>query len=262
MPLIAQLARKIPASGSYTDAPIGGIHLTDPVTNSILDLESFHEHGYPAAYIKLAKQVTTSNVGKFYPDCGATFPAVLPSSPATNGGTTLVLPTDVLQSQDATLPPGGLMVGFRTGAAKGRWRQITGVSGTFSSTKTVVVNRAWATAEGVPGAGDQFFLAFDASWGKHLIVKVEHSASGGSNTCSWIPVMTDIGRDPLFTTLTDPFVNPDQLLVFANLGIQGYTEETSYYHGQSQTIETKGHWGVMFYLSAAAATHSLWAAIT
>jgi hypothetical protein len=260
VPLIAQVARKIPSTGSYTDAPVGGIHVTDPVTNLTVDLESFSVHGYPASYIKLAKQVTTSNVGKFYPDSGAS--AVLPSSPAADGGTTLILASDVLQSQDASLPPGGLLVGFTTGAAAGRWRQITGPSGTFSSTKTVNVNRAWATAEGVPAAGDSYFLAFDASWGQHMVMKVEHSATGVTNTCTWIPLLIGLGQDPLLQTFRRPMFNPDQSLVFANMGVQGFTEETSYYHGRAQTVETKGHWAVVFYLAAAAATHSLWAAIT
>src|SRR5215831_7338990 len=154
MALLGTLARRIPSTGAgfITDA-IGTIFVTDPLLGLTVNLETFHEHGSPATYIKLAKQVATGQVGKWYPDCGASFPPQLPASPATNGGTTLVLPTDVLQNQDATLPPAGLIVGFRSGAAKGRWRQITGVSGTFSSTKTVTVNRPWATAEGVPAVG-------------------------------------------------------------------------------------------------------------
>lgn len=228
-----RIVRAVPTAGTTED--VGGLSYTDPVEGgNEFVFETFHEHGFPANLVKIARQVTNSDAGKLYPYDGAT--PVLPSDHgATNGGTTLKVQADILQSLHATLPPAGLLLQMTTGAAAGRTRRIVS-----NSTQTLTLNRAWATAEGIPATGDTYRLLYDLRQAKHLGVKVEYSANNAVVTL--LVLLYDIPFTQAGVARASR-VKPDQSLEVANLAIQGETDETSYYHGQPIAVTTKGYYG-------------------
>src|SRR5262245_6932273 len=143
LPDATLLVRPVPAGG--TTENVRGIQIDDPVDNSSAKISGVVL--FPALQLKLGHQLSTAggHVNKEFPDDGG---GVLPTAPVS--GTNLKLSATVLQSQQATLDPRGMLVMIVSGAAAGQVRRITGWT---AGTQTVVVNRTWdGTA---PAAGDK-----------------------------------------------------------------------------------------------------------
>lgn len=241
---ITRISRQIPAGGTED---ILGLSIIDPVEGgALVKVETFHEHGFPATQIKIATQV--SSAGSLYPYDGAS--PVLPSDHgATNGGTSLKLAT-------GAVPVPGLLVQMTSGAAVGRTRRIEAASGVTAST----LNRAWATAEGIPATGDSYRLLCDLRWLKHLHVKAEYSAN--NITATILALLYDYPYTAAGAARAS-IAMPDQLVDLSNLTIQGETQEASYYHASPYPLEAKGHLGAKIKLQTLTGGNvSLWVAGT
>jgi hypothetical protein len=258
-----RFTRIVPTGASGTTETISALEqLEEPIhgwTN--VKREQFSQYGSPATPIKLAYQVGNTNEGEEFPDDGT---GILPSNPAITDGTTLQLASDVLQSQETTLDPTGLLVVIRTGSeAIGEIRQITGWND--APNQIVNVNRGWDTGA-VPQAAATYWLLLDLDWLTHMHYFVEYSENTG--TATWLPILFSWPYAPDVDGVAFaprvPWRAADMSYAPPNFGFTQDPQETGYYQGGSYSQETKGFVGAKLRLVTLAAglTCSLWGVAT
>lgn len=261
MQRLHRIARQRPSTG--TDH-IGGLLAADPVEGipsgeATTLREQVSVYGAPAQPLKIANDLTSA--GSLYPLDGS---GILPSSPATDGGNTLVLDTGV--PTDASLDYVGLLVAILSGSAAGEVRDISGWN---SGTKTVTLRApapqasAWVTGK-VPAAGDRYALLVDCRYLNALHVIPECNAT--ANTLTWAALLCSF---PLQTNGAGAvgfrfgWAAP---VTTTPLGFQPgtpYIMETSAYVSQVDTIDTRGFLGAKLRVQALdGGQWSLWAVTT
>ena len=171
---------RTPGSGES----IGGVQYDDPVIGTTIKLETFSNHGFPILLFKIGHQLVAANVGKEFPDDGT---GILPTAPTGGGNNTLKLASGVLQTQQATLDPRGLLVVIVSGTGVGQVRQITGWT---SGTQTITVNSNWTTN---PLAADKYRLLIDCRRRSNVHLTTEYSTAPDASAAAFNLIFYDWG---------------------------------------------------------------------
>lgn len=206
----------------------------------------------PLQVVKIADDVNNAGAGDF-PSRGS---VTISTATAVGSGTQTITLSGALPAGSAV---GLLLLLLDVTSAANKYQvfKIIGQSGNVLS-----LNKYLPASLTLPADNAKFSLLIDCEDFNLLTVKPEFSLVG--NTCQIIPAFYAGIRtlDEPTATVRAPYRINDRALDVDNLGFQGDTEETSYYHGVAQTVSCIGALGAKVRIASVTGggTVSLWAA--